>query len=132
MCSEITKIKICHRCFLIFLIPSASFLQPSWISTVTFHLRITSRVFTSTHSRPVQDEYHVSWVYMAGPNCLCVTTLRPRHIHVTYMATRQCRIMYSYYTTSSTIFTIQCQLNKKPLMYQQLIIVYLIVIICSQ
>ena len=63
------KSKICHKCFTPFLIPSASFLQPSWISTVTFHPWITSRIFPSTHYRPVQDEYHVSWVCMAGQNC---------------------------------------------------------------
>ena len=91
MCYERTKIKICHKYFSTFLIPSASFLQPSWISTVTFHLHITSRVFPSTRYRPVQDEYHVSCVWMDGPNCLCVTTLRPRHI--TYMTPMQCRIM---------------------------------------
>ena len=42
MCYVRTKIQICHKYFSTFLIPSASFLQPSWISTVTFHLRITS------------------------------------------------------------------------------------------
>ena len=104
MCYERTKIKICHKCFSTFLIPFAAFLQPSWISTVPFHLCITIPVFLSTHYRPVQDEYHVSWVCMAGPNCLNVTTLRPRHIsYITYMTPMQCRIMYSSYTTPSSV-----------------------------
>ena len=34
MCDERTKIKICRKFFSTFLIPSASFLQPSWILTV--------------------------------------------------------------------------------------------------
>ena len=54
MSYERTKIKICNKCVLTFLIPSASFLQLSWISTVTLYLHITSRVFPSTHYRPVQ------------------------------------------------------------------------------
>ena len=105
MCHERTKIKICHKCFSTFLIPSAFFLQQSWITTITFYLRITSRIFPSTHYRPVQYEYHVSWVCMAGPNCLWVTTLWPRHItYITYMTSMQCRIMYSYYTTQSSVY----------------------------
>ena len=96
-----TKIKICHKSFSTFLIPSSAFLQPSWISTVTFYLR---RAFPSTHYRPVQDEYHVSCVCMAGPNYLCVTTLMPCHItYITYMTQMQCRIMYSYYTKPSLV-----------------------------
>ena len=47
MCYEKTKTKICHTCFSTFRIPSASFLQPSWISTVTFHLHITDLCKTS-------------------------------------------------------------------------------------
>ena len=103
MCYDRTKIKICHKCFLIFLIPSASFLQPSWISTATFHLHITSRVFPHW---PVQDECHVSWVCMAGPKCYCYNIIRPRHItYITYMTPTQCgcAIMYSYYTTPSSV-----------------------------
>ena len=76
-----TKIKIGHKCFSIFLIPSATFLYPSWIYTVTFHIHIPSRVFPFTHYRPVRDEYHVSWVYMAGPSCLRMSTLRPVILH---------------------------------------------------
>ena len=52
MCYERTKIKFCHKCFSTFLVPSASFLQPSLISTLTFHLRIAIRVFPSTHYYP--------------------------------------------------------------------------------
>ena len=85
MCYERTKIKICHKSFLTFLMPSASFLQPSWISTVTFHLRITSRLFPSTHYRPVQDEYHVSWVCMARINCLCVTNTQAGSYYIHYI-----------------------------------------------
>ena len=92
-------------------------------------LPITSRVFPSTHFRPVQDEYHVSWVCMAGPNYLRVTTFRPCHTidsitdtlqkcincvsmcqciiwyitMITYMTLRQCRIMCPYYTTPSSV-----------------------------
>ena len=100
-----TNIKICHKCFSTFLIPSSTFLEPSWMSTVTFHLYI----FPSTHYRPVQDQYHVSWVCMVGPNCLGVTTLGPRQI--TYMTSVQCRIMFSmphqvqYATPSSVCHT---------------------------
>ena len=101
MCYERTKIKLSHKCFSIFLIQSGSFLQPFWIWTVTFHLHITSGVFPSTHYRPVQDEYHVSWVCMAGPNCLHVTT--PRPCHITYMTPMQCWIMYSHYTTPRSV-----------------------------
>ena len=126
MCYERTKIKICHKCFSTFLIPSASFLQPSWISTVTFHLHINSRVFPFTHYRPVQDEYHVSLVCMAGPNCLWVTTLRQRHItYITYMTPIQCRIMYSYYTTPSSVCCSDSPFNDnwiKKHIYQQLLI----------
>ena len=123
----------------------ACFLQPSWISTVAFHLRITIHVFPSTNFRPSQDKYHVSWVCMAGPNCLSVTTLLPRHItYITYMTPMQCRIIYSYYTTPSLVYQCelnvsyviiiicQCELDKKTLMCQHLIIVYHIVIIRSQ
>ena len=66
MCYKRTKITGFHKCFSTFLIPSASFIQPSWISTVTFHRCTTSsRVFPSTTDyRPIQDKYHVSWVYI--------------------------------------------------------------------
>ena len=39
----IVKIKICQRCF--WIIPSASFFQPTWISTVTFNLRLLASYF---------------------------------------------------------------------------------------
>ena len=62
ICYERRKIKICHKCFSTFLIPSAYFLLPSWISTVTFHLHTTCRVFPSTHYWPVQDNlYSPKW-----------------------------------------------------------------------
>ena len=84
MCYEKTKIKICHKCF--------------------FHLHITCRIFPSTHYRPLQDEYHVSWVCVGGSNCLRVTTLRPRHItYITYMTPTQCWILYSCYTAPSSV-----------------------------
>ena len=89
VCYERTKIKICQKCFSTFLILSASFLQTSW------------RKFPSTHYRPVQDEYRVSWVCMAGPNYLPMIKLRPGHI--TYMTPLQRRITYSYYTTPSSV-----------------------------
>ena len=91
-------------CFSTFLIPYASFLQPSWISTVTFLLSITNRIFPSTYYRPVQDEYHVSCVCTVGPNYLLVKTLMPSHItYITYMTPMQCLIMYSYYTKPSSV-----------------------------
>ena len=44
MCFERTKINLCHKCFSTFLLPSASFLHPSWIYTLLaayFYLFIT-------------------------------------------------------------------------------------------
>ena len=118
LCYERMKIKNFHKCYSTFLIPTASFLQSSWISTVTFHLCITSCVFPSTHYRPVQDEYHVSWVCMAGPNCLCVTTLRPRHI--TYITIHDTNAVLDFVLLlHNTKFgmllrlTVQCHLNEK-------------------
>ena len=131
MCYERTKIKICHNVVVTtFLIPSASFLHPSWISTVTFHLHITSRVFPSTQYRPVQ--YHVSWACMAAPNFMRVTTLRPRHIHDTHAVSDYVLLLHNTKFRLPLRLTVQCQLNKKTFMHQQLIIVYLIIIICNQ
>ena len=138
MCYVRTKIKICRKCFSTFLIPSASFLQPSLISTVTFHLRITSRVFPSTHYRPVQD-LRVSCIMgvngrsklLACDNTHAVSYYI-HYIHDTYAVSDYVSVLHNTKFHMPLRLTIKCQLNKIPLMYQQLIIVYLNEIICSQ
>ena len=135
MCYERTKIKICRKRFSTLTIPSTSFLQPSWIWTVTFHLHFTRGVFPCNHCRPVQDECQVSRVCMAGPNCLCVTTLRPRkitYVHDTHAVSDYVLLLHNTEFSRPLRLIVQCQLNKKPLMCQQLIIIYIIVIKYSQ
>ena len=135
ICYERAKIKICHKCFLTFLIPSAYFLLPSWISTVTFHLHITSGVFPSMYSLQTCAR-HVSWVCMAGPNCLCDNThAMSYYIHDTHYIHDTFAVSDYVHKTKFCMplrLTVQCNLNQKTLMYQLLIIVDLIVIICSQ
>ena len=116
MCYERTKNKICHKYFSTFLIPSASFLQPSWILTVIFHLSMTSNVFPSAHYRSVQDEYHVSWVCMASPNCLYIHILHTWHP----CSVGLCTLITQHQVLSTT--QSHCSiLVKKTLLYQQLI-----------
>ena len=75
--------------------------------------------FPSTHYSPCISIYSLqscarrvscivdSWVCMAGPNCLLVTTLmQPHIIYNTYMTHMQCWIKYSYYTTPSSVCSV--------------------------
>ena len=74
-----------------------------------------------------------------GPNCLCVTTLSPQalsyyihYIHDIHTVSDCVLLLHNTKFGMILSLTVQCQLNKNSLMYQELIIVYLIVTMCSQ
>ena len=139
MCYQGTKIKICHKCFSAFIIPSASFLQPAWISTVTFHLCSTSLVFPSkyllqTCARRVSCIMGVyGWFKLLPCDNTQAVSYYIHYIHDTHAVSDYVLVLHNTKFSMPLRLTVQCQLNKKnTLMYQQLIIVYIIVIICSQ
>ena len=96
------------------------------VSYVLLHF-LTLRLYENL--APVQDKHHVSWVWMAGPNCLRVTTLimwlMPSHIpYITYMIPKM--YLDDTHAVSDYVLwlhntkfhmplrlTIKCQLNKK-------------------
>ena len=101
-----------------FLISSASFLQPSWISTVTFHQRSKA-----------SNMYLYDWSKLL----VCDNTQAVSYyIHDTQTVSDYVLLLHNTKFAMPLRLAIQCQLNKKPLMYQKLIIVYFIVIMCSQ
>ena len=93
MCYERTKINICPECFSTFLIPSASFLQPSWILTVTFHLYALSAAYFHLPITNLCKTSIMGGVY--GWSKLLAWDNTPAASYITYMTPKHCRIMYT-------------------------------------
>ena len=96
MCYERTKIKICHKCFSTFLIPSVFFLPPSSIQTVTFHLHYQTCIFIYSLQTCTSRVSCIMGVYRWSKLLACDNThAASYYIHYIH-DTNKFRIMYSY------------------------------------
>ena len=136
MCYERTKIKICQVFFNIS--NSLCFFSPAILDL--------DSNFPSTHYWPCISIYSIltcarrvscimgvyGWSKLHGCNNTKAGTYYKHYIHDTHAVSDYVLLLHNKKFSMPLRLTIQCQLNKTLLMYLQLIIVYLIVIICSQ